>query len=89
MSERTEAFFRIVVCIITGIILGIWKGLIQILAVIHWFYVVFTGKRLKSLAEFSEIWNTQIYIFLRYMTFVSNERPFPFKDLWKNLSNFK
>jgi len=89
MAERTEAFFRIIVCIITGIILGIWKGLIQILAVIHWFYVIFTGKRSKSLAEFCEIWNTQFYIFLRYMTFVSNERPFPFKDLWKNLSKFK
>ena len=89
MTERTEAWFRIIVCIITGIILGAWKGLIQVLAIIHWFYVVFTGKRNKNLAEFSEIWNTQIYIFLRYMTFVSNERPFPFKNLWKNMSKFK
>lgn len=89
MSQRKEAWFRVIVLIISGIIIGIWKALIQFLAVIHWVYVIFSGKRIKELAEFCEIWNTQTYIFLRYITFVSNERPFPFKKLSKNISNFK
>jgi len=45
MNERSEIFMRIVVCIVTGLILGIWKALIQILGVIHWFYVLIIGKR--------------------------------------------
>jgi len=88
MAERKEALMRILVGIISGIILGIWKSLIQVLSVIHWIVVVITGKRNKGLAEFCEIWNSQMYIFLRYMTFVSNKRPFPFKELENNLSKF-
>ncbi|MBW2991697.1 DUF4389 domain-containing protein, partial [Candidatus Woesearchaeota archaeon] len=58
MGERTEALMRIVVCIISGIILGLWKGLVQILGIIHWIIIIFSGKRLKGIAEFSEIWNS-------------------------------
>ena len=88
-SERKEAWMRIIVLIVSGIVLSIWKVLVQILAIVHWFIAVFTGKRDKGLAEFCEIWNTQIYIFLRYMTFVTNERPFPFESLSKNITKFK
>ncbi len=89
MAERTEALMRIVVGIISGLILGLWKALIQIIAIVLWFIAIFTGKRNKDLANFCEIWNTQVYIYLRYLTFVSNKRPFPFNPLEKNLSQFE
>ena len=87
-SERIEALMRIVVGIISGIILSLWKSLIQILGVIHWIIVIISGKRQRGIAKFSEIWNSQIYVFLRYMTFVSNKRPFPFNELEPNMSKF-
>jgi len=89
MAERAEALMRIVVLIISGIILELWKVLIQIITIIHWFIVIFSGKRNNGIAEFSEIWNTQKYTYLRYLTFVTNERPFPFDSLTKKISNFK
>jgi len=89
MAERKEAFMRIIVAVVSGIILGLWKVLIQVLTVIHWIYVIFSGKRIKELADFCEIWNTQTYTFLKYLTFVSNERPFPFRKIKKSISNFK
>ena len=89
MSERVEAIIRIIVSLISGFVLGIWKIVIQILVVVHWLIAVITDKRNKDIAEFSEIWNTQVYIFLRYVTFVSNKRPFPFNPLEKNMSKFK
>ena len=58
--ERKEAFMRIVVLLVSGIILGIWKGLIQILVVVNWLIVLFTAKRNAELANFSEYWNTEI-----------------------------
>ena len=79
--ERKEAFMRIVVLLVSGIILGIWKGLVQILVVVNWLIVLFTAKRNAGLANFSEYWNTEIYKFIKYMTFVTNKRPFPFSDL--------
>ena len=89
MGERGEIFMRIVVAIVSGIILAVWRWFIIILAVVNLVYTLFAGKRLKELAQMSEIWNTQIYIFLRYLTFVTNERPFPFRSLTKSISKFK
>jgi hypothetical protein len=83
MSERKEAWFRIIVIIVSGIILGIWRGLIQILSFLNWLIVIFSGKRNKSIAEFCEYWNTQTYKFVKYTTFVTNKRPFPFSKLDK------
>jgi len=81
MSERKEAWMRIVVAIVSGIILGLWKIAVEVVAVIHWFYVLFSGKRNKDLAEFCNLWTTQTYRFIRYMTFATNTRPFPFSEL--------
>jgi hypothetical protein len=84
-SERMEALMRIVVGIISGIILGIWKFVISVLAVIHWFYVMIVGKRNPDLARISNQYCTQAYKFVRYMTFVTNERVFPFEQLDKDI----
>ena len=87
-SERKEAWFRIIVCIISGIVLAAWAYLIVLLAIINWFITVFSGKRSRELAEFSEYWNTERYKFTRYLTFVSNKRPFPFSKL-ERISRFE
>jgi sorbitol-specific phosphotransferase system component IIC len=87
-EERKEAWFRILVLIVSGIILGVWKSLIIILAIINWLITVIEGKRNKKLAIFCEYWNTEMYKFLRYLTFVSNKRPFPFTEIEK-LSKFE
>ena len=81
MSERKEAWMRILVGIISGIILGLWKLAVELATIFHWFYAVFYGKRIRGIAEFCNTWNTQIYRFMRYMTFSTNSRPFPFSDL--------
>jgi len=80
-SERKEAWFRILVAIVSGIILGIWRYLIIVFAIINWFIVVFSGKRNRDLAELSEYWNTEFYKYIRYLTFVNNVRPFPFSNV--------
>ena len=80
-KEKKEAWFRIIVAIISGIILEVWMGLIAILIIINWFIVVFNGKKNKEIVEFSEYWNTETYKFILYLTFVSNKRPFPFSNM--------
>lgn len=89
MGERGEIFMRVVVAIVTGIILEIWKVFIIFLGIINWFYTLFVGKRMKNLAEMSEIWNTQNYVYIRYIILESNERPFPFNSVAKSISKFK
>jgi len=87
-TERQEAWFRIVVFIVSGIILTIWRYLVVILLIVNWFITVFSGKRNKELAVFCEYWNTETYKFIRYMTFVSNKRPFPFTNM-ERISKFE
>lgn len=86
--EKREAWFRIIVFIISGIILSVWKVLISILSIINWLIAVFSGKRNRGIAEFCEYWNTEVYKFIRYMTFVSNKRPSPFSKM-ERLSKFE
>ncbi|HKL23253.1 MAG TPA: DUF4389 domain-containing protein [Candidatus Nanoarchaeia archaeon] len=84
-----EIWMRIPICIVSGIILYVWGYLIYLFAIINFVYGIFTGKRLQEIAELSEVWNTQMYSFLRYNTFVTNQRPFPFENLKKSISVFK
>lgn len=87
-SEKKEAWFRILVLIISGIILSIWKWLVVVLVVVNWVIVVFSGKRNKEIAEFCEWWNTELYRYTHYITFMTNEHPFPFTKMQK-MGKFK
>ena len=88
ISERQEALFKIIILIVSGVILSIWKILIQILAIINWLITIFTGKRNKEMAELCEYWNTEVYKYIRYLTSVTNKRPFPFSDV-ERISKFE
>jgi sorbitol-specific phosphotransferase system component IIC len=88
-SERKEGWFRILALIISGIVLGVWAYLIWVIAIINFLITIFSGKRNKGLADFCEQWNTEYYRLIRYLTFVRNERPFPFTSLAKKISNVK
>lgn len=81
MSERKQAWMRILVGIVSGIILYFWGIAVAAAAIIHWLIVVFSGKRKKRFAEFCEPWNTETYKYYRYLTFVSDKKPFPFSDI--------
>ena len=87
-EERKEALMRIFVGIVTGIILGVWRALIFVFVIMNWIYVLFADKRLKEFAVLSEIWNTQMYTYIRYMVFLTNQRPFPFNKLERSISKY-
>jgi len=89
MGERAEGWMRIIVLIISGIILGFWRIFIQVIGVINFLWTIIAGKRIQDLSELSELWNTQYYTFLRYMTFVTNERPMPFRPISNRISQFE
>ena len=89
MTERKEAWMRIVILLVTGIILGLWKIAVEVVVLLHWFIVVFSGKRNKDLSEFCMLWGVQVFSFYRYMTFHTNVRPFPFTDLRKVKDKFE
>ena len=87
-KERKEAWMRILIGIISGITLKLWGVAILVVGIIHWFIQIFSSKRKRNLANFCEPWNTEIYKYIRYLTGVSNKRPFPFSSI-ERLTNFE
>jgi hypothetical protein len=81
MGERTEALVRIPLLILYAIILGFWQQIMTLLAVFHLLYVLATGRRSKSIAEFANTYASYKYRVSRYLNFVSNKRPFPLTEL--------
>ena len=85
MTQRTEALMRVLVLIVSGLILYVWYFLVVVLTIIHWIFVLATGRTVKGMAEFCNLWVTQVYKFLRYITFSTNARPFPFAEMEKSM----
>ncbi|MAG24609.1 hypothetical protein CMI47_03425 [Candidatus Pacearchaeota archaeon] len=56
--------------------------------IIHWIVALVTAKRYEDLAHFIEHWNSEVYKFFRYLSGVSNAKPFPFSPL-KKISKFE
>ena len=83
MGERTEALWRILVAIVSGIIMGIWNYIMGLVIVVHWILVLLSGKRIKELSEFANQWASFVYRFYRYIGFACNSRPWPFADFGK------
>ncbi|MDP3880606.1 MAG: DUF4389 domain-containing protein [bacterium] len=86
--ERKEAIMRILVAIVSGIIIELWGIVVQFMGLINWLNALINGKRSKVMANFCEMWNTQRYDYVRYITGHTNKRPFPFKDTSKSMSEF-
>ena len=85
IKKKKFLFFLAMVYLILS---SFWTYVIFAFIVVNLVYTLIKGKRSKEIAELCETYNTQLYVFWRYMTFVSNERPFPFESLTKNLSKF-
>ena len=66
-GERLESLVRIAVLLISGIILKIWSFLAFVMMFLNWLIALITGKRNKSLAEFTEYWTSCVYVYFRYL----------------------
>src|SRR3972149_4886357 len=88
-TERLEALMRLVVLIISGLILIVWRFFVYIFIFINLVYTLIAGRRFQYLAELSEVWNTQWYVFQKYIIFLDNRRPFPFGRIRDSIDDFK
>lgn len=80
-NEKQEAWMRILVFVISGVILEVWGFFILVFALVQFILVIVEGKKNKELLDMCKTYIAQIYIFAKYITFISNQRPFPFGEL--------
>ena len=86
-EEQQEALWRILIFFISGIIITVWMYLAFILSLINVIYTLIKNSRHKEIAEFTEYFNTELYKFSRYISGISNQRPFPFSNV-ERMSKF-
>lgn len=87
--ERKETWMRIPVAIVSGFILDVWGFFICIFALVQLILILVKEKKEKELLKMCHVYNVQLYIFMRYITFLSDKRPFPFADLEKEIEREK
>jgi hypothetical protein len=83
--ERREAWMRIPVAIVSGIILHVWGFFIFIFALVQLILTIAEDRKNKELLRMCNVYLVQLYIFVKYVTFLSDKRPFPFADLEKEI----
>lgn len=87
--DKGEVWMRLPVFIVSGIILNVWGFFILCFAIAQLILILLEGKRNKELLEMCNIYLIQLYVFIKYVVFLSEERPFPFGDLKKEIEKSK
>jgi hypothetical protein len=85
-KERGEAWMRIPIFIVSGVILHVWGFFIFCFALVQLVLILSKDKKNKELLRMCNVYLVQLYVFVRYVTFLSDERPFPFEELKKDMN---
>lgn len=81
ISEKI--LWRLLVFFISGIVLYVWTYATLIILIVNWFIVLFSGKKNNDLGIFVNYYALEITRFVKYTSFQTNEKPFPFTELKK------
>lgn len=77
-----STWLRLVFMIVMGIAWSIAVFITSAVVVVNFFYVLLTGKTNGRLTEFGQSLASYLYQIVRFMTFNTDRRPFPFDAEW-------
>jgi hypothetical protein len=83
MKSKREIWMRIPVFILSGMILHVWGFFILIFSLVQLLLLLLENKKEKEFVKISSMFSSQIYIFFKYITFLSEKKPFPFEKINK------
>ena len=73
-------WLRLLFMVLFGIIGWVLEGIICLIAVFQFIYTLFTDKPLDTIHTFSASLSTYVYQIVQFLTYVSEEKPFPFSS---------
>lgn len=73
-----DKWFRVIFMVLFICIQWITKVIVWIILIFQFLYSLFTGKPLKTLIPFSDSLSTYIKEIIAFLTYVTEEKPFPF-----------
>ena len=81
IKSRTT-WLRLLFMIIFVFLYGLSRIVVLAVVVLQFFWVLFTGETNEKLKAFGQSLATYTYPVIRYLTYNSDSRPFPFDDDW-------
>lgn len=85
--KRGSTWMRLVFMIICAMLYQVAEFVVGVVIVVQFFWVLFTGATNPGLVETGQSLSTYAYQVLRYLTFNTEERPFPFDLRWPSGSS--
>lgn len=76
---RSETWLRVLYVILFALIYTVAEIVLAAVVVVQFGFVLITGQRNPNLLEFGASLSRFMYDVLRYFTFLSDDRPFPFQ----------
>lgn len=80
MVSKKEVWMRIPIGIVSGVILKVWSCFVFVFALVQ-FILLLLDKKEKEFSNMFSLFAEQVYCFFKYITFISEEKPFPFSEL--------
>jgi hypothetical protein len=80
--KSRSTWLRLLFMIIIAIIYGLSRLVVGAVVVLQFLWVLFTGEPNARLTGFGQSLATYTYQIVRYLTFNTDSRPFPFDDDW-------
>jgi hypothetical protein len=80
--KRRSTWLRLLFMIVFWVLYQVAEFVVGVVIIIQFLWVLFTGKKNPGLVEFGASLSTYIYQVLAYLTFNTEQRPFPFDLRW-------
>jgi hypothetical protein len=83
MKSKRNIWMRIPVFIVSGMIVYVWGFFVLIFSLVQLILILTERKKEKEILNISSMFSNQIYCFFKYISFISEEKPFPFEKIKK------
>ena len=80
--KSRSTWLRLFFMIVVGLLYGISRVVVGAVVVLQFFWVLITGATNKQLEQLGQSLATYTYQVICYLTFNTEERPFPFDSDW-------
>lgn len=80
--KSKSTWMRLLYIVIFCILYGVSRLVVLVVVALQFFWLLFTGQINERLSAAGQSLATYTYQLVRYLTFNTDERPFPFDDDW-------
>jgi Flp pilus assembly protein TadB len=80
--KKRSTWLRLFFMFVMVLLYSVSRVVVSVVVLLQFFWVLFTAETNKPLEEFGQSLATYTYQIIRYLTFNTEERPFPFDLDW-------